>query len=455
MKKITWFIALIVIIMGFGTSAYAYQAMAGPTGVLLYKQGKAYDGYTVFAPIMSQRTFMIDMEGNIVHTWDSQYYPGLYAELLPNGNLLRAGRGLPITYCGIDGIGGYIEEINWDGKVVWSFKDMFTKNEVQHHCFDRMPNGNTMILGWERVKNEEMIAKGRDPKTIPTKSVKNKGVYHRDFWLDFIWEVNPAGKIVWEWHIKDHLGKGPDQFDPNYILPMATGEIYATYDWSHLNTLVYVPETDQVLTNSRNLSEVYLIDHKTGKLQYRWGNPCAYGAGKCPSYFDVGDQKIFGSHDARWLGNGRFSVFDNGSENPEGTRSRIFVVNTKTNEIEWKYEPWDQSSFFTHRQGAAQPLPNGNWFVTSSNVGHFFEITKKGEVVWDFVNPLYHWENYTKCTIRDDDKDFQLGAPDNLANITHRAYRYGKDYPGLKGKDLTPKGKMAKDCPEMWKILKY
>ncbi len=55
-----------------------------------------------------------------------------------------------------------------------------------------------------------------------------------------------------------------------------------TYDWSHLNTLVYVAETDQVLTNSRNLTEFYLIDHKTGKLQYRWGNPCAYGAGKCP-----------------------------------------------------------------------------------------------------------------------------------------------------------------------------
>jgi hypothetical protein len=318
-----------------------------------------------------------------------------------------------------------------------------------------MPNGNTMILGWERIKNEDMIAKGRDPKTIPTKSVKNKTVYHRDFWLDFVWEVDPSGKKVWEWHVFDHIGKGPDKFDPNYILPMPVGEIYATYDWSHFNTLQYVPETDQVLMNSRNLAEFYLVDHKTGKIQYRWGNPCAYGAGKCPSYFDMGDQKMFGSHDARWLGKGLVSVFDNGSENPEGTRSKVFIVNTKTNEIEWKYEAWDQSSFFTHRQGAAQPLPNGNWFITSSNVGHFFEVTKKGEVVWDFVNPLYHWENYTKCVIRDDDKDFQLGEHENLANITHRAYRYGPDYPGLKGKDLSPKGKMAKGCPELWKILKY
>ena len=37
MKRITWFIALLAIVVGFGTSAYAYQALVGPTGVLLYK----------------------------------------------------------------------------------------------------------------------------------------------------------------------------------------------------------------------------------------------------------------------------------------------------------------------------------------------------------------------------------------------------------------------------------
>jgi hypothetical protein len=56
MKKITWFIAFLVILAGFGTSVYAYQALVGPTGVLIYKKGKAYDGYTVFAPLISKRT---------------------------------------------------------------------------------------------------------------------------------------------------------------------------------------------------------------------------------------------------------------------------------------------------------------------------------------------------------------------------------------------------------------
>jgi hypothetical protein len=42
-----------------------------------------------------------------------------------------------------------------------------------------------------------------------------------------------------------------------------------------------------------------------------------------------------------------------------------------------------------------------------------------------------------------------------LANMIHRAYRYGKDYPGLKGKDLSPKGKLAPGCPEAYKLYKF
>ena len=335
MKKIilTVFAAAAI---GFATFASAYQALVGPSGVLYYDKGKAFDGYTLFAPNTSKKTYLIDMEGNIVHTWESKYNPGLYAVLLPNGNLLRASRP-PYKYCGFDGVAGIVEEIDWDGKVVWS-KEIATKNQVQHHGFSRMPNGNTLILGWERVSNETLITKGRDPKTIPVKSVKGKGIYHRDFWLDFVTEVDPNGKVVWEWHVVDHLGKGPDKLDINYVLPIRVGEIYATYDWSHFNSAQYIPETGQVLMNSRNLSEFYLVNRKTGRIEYRWGNPSTYGAGKAPSFFDAGDQKLFGPHDASWLGDGRVMVFDNGSENPEGTRSRIVIVNTNTNAIEWKYE---------------------------------------------------------------------------------------------------------------------
>jgi hypothetical protein len=84
-----------------------------------------------------------------------------------------------------------------------------------------------------------------------------------------------------------------------------------------------------------------------------------------------------------------------------------------------------------------------------------FEVNKRGEIAWDFVNPICNGSPI--CTMRDDDKEnVQLGDhPDNLANMIHRAYRYDKDYPGLKGKNLTPKGKLAPGCPEPFKLYKF
>jgi hypothetical protein len=447
MKRSIYFIALLVLVVGFTTSAYAYEALVGPTGVLYWDKGKTYNGYTVFAPNSSKKTYMIDMEGNLVHKWNTQSYPGLYAELLPNGNLLRAGQIFPRKVCAISGTGGLVEEYDWEGSKVWSYR-MFTSNEIEHHCFNRMPNGNTMILGWERIDDDIIRAAGRE---IPD-GVRFKNLYHSNFWLDFVREVNRDGNTVWEWHAVDHLGKGPDQIDINYILPKPVGDIYHTFDHTHFNSVDYIPETDQVLMNSRNLSEIYLVNHKTGKIEYRWGNPSAYGKGRAPSFYDDGDQELFGSHDARWLGDGRVSIFDNGSERPEGKRSRVVVVNTKTNEIEWKYESWDNGSFYSERQGAAQPLPNGNWFVTSSNNGHVFEVTKDGKIVWDFVNPIIG--DRPMCTLHDDDKKVQIQHENYYSNMIHRAYRYGPDYPGLKGKDLKTGKKLAPDCPEMFKIFK-
>jgi len=53
-------------------------------------------------------------------------------------------------------------------------------------------------------------------------------------------------------------------------------------DWTHFNTVEYIAETDQIILNSRNFGEFYLINHKTGAIEWRWGNPSAYGKGKGP-----------------------------------------------------------------------------------------------------------------------------------------------------------------------------
>jgi hypothetical protein len=425
--------------------AAAYEAIVGPTGVLLYDKENSYGGYTLFSPmIKSQTVYLIDMEGYIVHKWDTKYTPGSYAMLLENGNLLRGGA-VQVAPAPIGGAGGIVQEIDWDGNVVWEYK-LLSPNEVQHHCFTRMPNGNTLILAWERKSIDEVLAKGRDPKSIPVSITGFDGNFQNSFWIDFVREVDKSGNTVWEWHVWDHIGTGPNQLDINYRLPASIGGNYASFDWTHFNSVDYNQKTDQVLLNSRNFSEFYVIDHKTGAMLYRWGNPSAYGQGRPPSWLDNGDQKVFGPHCATFLDNNRFLVFDNGSERPEGNRSAAVEVDARTDNIVWEYAAPQSNSFYTARQGGAQRLPNGNTFITSANSGHLFEVTKDKKVVWDFVSPI--GPGIETCFLGG------TGSPGGAMNMIHRAYRYGKDYPGLKGKDLSQREPLAKSCPEFYRLYK-
>src|SRR5262249_31322672 len=51
----------------------------------------AFQGYTLLSPMTSARTYLIDMDGKVVRTWESGCYPALSAYLLENGHLLRTG----------------------------------------------------------------------------------------------------------------------------------------------------------------------------------------------------------------------------------------------------------------------------------------------------------------------------------------------------------------------------
>ncbi len=434
---------LFVVFFTWSASGMAYEAMVGPTGVLKYNKAKAYDGYTLFAPVAKCKTiYLIDMEGNMVHKWEIDSPPiTLSAVLLPNGNLLRNGwirKGAATT---IGGTAGMVQEIDWNGKVVWEYK-LSTLTQIQHHSFHRMPNGNTLLLAWEYKSIDDAMAKGRNPGSFPS-SVYDRKKFYQGFWSDFVREVDKKGKTVWEWHAWDHIGTGPNQLDINYKLPDAVGGTYPNFDWSHFNSVSYIPESDQVILNSRNFSEFYLINHKTGAIEWRWGNPSAYGQGKKPSWFDNGDQKVFGPHCVTYLGNDRFLLFDNGSERPEGNRSAVMEVDRKTGKIVWEYAAKDSSSFYSDRSGGVQRLPNGNSLVTSTGGGHLFEVTPSKKIVWDYVSPIH--KGKAKCFLEDGDKHNKLN------NFIFLAYRYGKDYPGLKGKDLSNKVPLT-DCPDFWKL---
>ena len=416
--------------------ARAAETMSTPTGVLAYDKEKAQDGYTLISPMQSTSSYLLDMEGNVVHEWKTDGLPGLYAELLPDGNLLRGIRYEKKVPFG--GVAGGLQELDWDGNVVWEHR-IYDDDRLSHHAFDRMPNGNTLIVAWEHKSCEEAEAKGRLPGTLPRPGEDTGHTPAYDgLWADYIVEVDREGREVWSWYAWDHIGTGRDEFDINYRLPIKNS--YGDSDWMHINSVRYNAATNQVLISSRNFCEVFIVNHDAeGRVVWRFGNPGSHGEGALPSFCDDGSQVLFGNHDATWLGNDRISLFDNGWQRPQANRSRAVVVDIASGITVWEYAANSLNSFYSAYQGSAQHLPNGNVLITSTATGHIFEVTQDRRVVWEYVSPFMSGGRAKAMLTEEDATADPMGVKDiNLAaNVVHRAFRYSPDHPGLAGRDLS------------------
>jgi hypothetical protein len=107
------------------------------------------------------------------------------------------------------GIGGGVQELDWDGKVVWDYT-LATETQHHHHDIRPMPNGHILLIVWEKFTKDEAIARGRDPEQLGDEGM----------WPDAVLEIEPVrpegAKIVWEWRIKDHLVQDRDPKKPAY-----------------------------------------------------------------------------------------------------------------------------------------------------------------------------------------------------------------------------------------------
>ena len=379
------------------------KASPGPT--------KPFPGYTLVAPVLSTRTHLIDMQGQVVHTWESRYTAGQAAYLLEDGHLLRAGQ-LPREERLFGGpqAGGRVQEFTWDGALVWDFK-LHDATRIPHHDLANLPNGNVLLIVWEIKTAQDLLAAGRSRESVDGP------------WLvDSVLEIGPTGpttgEVVWEWHVWDHLiqdqdpsranhgdvaahpelidinfgqtllsevthaRKAPDQEarrkaqlntlkSIGYLgAPAAQGRPAVMADWTHINAVAYDPDLDQILLTVRAFSEIWIIDHSTtsteakghaggrsrmgGDLLYRWGNPQAYRAGAAQ------DQQLFAPHAASWIprgrpGAGHVLVFNNGVGRPGAEYSSVDEI----------VVPVDPGGRYVRKPGSAYGPPRPAWSYTT------------------------------------------------------------------------------------------
>ncbi len=401
---------------------------------------RAFQGYTLLAPMDSSNTYLLDMQGRVVQTWASECYPALCPLLLENGHLLRSGSiGSDSRVFGPGpGVGGRIQEFTWDGKLVWDFR-FYNARQLPHHDMTRLPNGNVLLIVSDRKTAEEAIAAGRRPEM--------QGESHSI--PDSLVEIQPTGpttgKVVWEWHLWDHLVQDFDKTKANYgnvrehpervninygeddLKPAPAAKAgqptpprpaRGNPDWTHFNGVAYNAELDQIVVSVWQFSEFWIIDHSTttaeaashaggrsgkgGDLLYRWGNPRAYRAGT------KADQKLFRQHNAHWIarglpGEGHLLLFNNGNGRPGGNYSSVDELVLPVDEQGryackpgtahgpaqpvWSYSAPKKSDFYSSFISGTQRLANGNTLICSGANGTIFEVTPSKEIVWKYINP--------------------------------------------------------------------
>ena len=94
------------------------------------------DGRILFAPMFGTTTYLIDNNGNVNHTWPSNYIPGTSVLWIGDGSILRTIR----VDAGPGGTGGGIQKSEWDGSISWDFR-YNTNGVLTHHDIKTLPNG--------------------------------------------------------------------------------------------------------------------------------------------------------------------------------------------------------------------------------------------------------------------------------------------------------------------------
>ena len=375
---------------------------------------RAFPGYTLIGPTSVREKIIINNEKEIVGRFEDRYFSG-HAEILPNGDRILGSAAFHDGFRS-GGRNGCVERYSAAGELIWRVL-ISDENYLSHHDIRLLESGNFLAIVWERVSTNEAIEQGRDPDLVAENG---------EFWYDGIIEVNPYTlEIVWEWSARHHLvqdfhpgkrnfgvvAEHPELIDINALRRDPDG---TSPDWTHMNSIDYNAELDQIVVSSQTLSEIWIIDHSTtpwesmghtggrygrgGDLLYRWGNPSNYDRG------DDSDQALFGQHDAHWIapglpGAGNILIFNNGRSDK---RSYTTVTEIETplaadgsyilsdgdkygpTAPAWEYNPDPPERFFAWFISGAQRLPNGNTLVNQGPAGRLREVTVDGDIVWEY-----------------------------------------------------------------------
>ena len=394
-----------------------------PTGVTIYNPEKCFNGYTLFnAPEVG--TVLIDMNGGEVKIWDKlRGFPNK----LMNGGYVFGHSGERDEKFGYQDDLDLIQ-VDWDGNIIWKFdKHELVQDDPehpqwmarQHHDFQR--EGNP--VGYY-VPDMECKTDCGNTLLLCHRTISNPKISSYNLCDDVFIEVDWEGNIIWEWQASDHFDEiGFSEAQKNTIFrnPNMHKAGGGMGDWLHINCMSELGpnkwyekgderfKPENIIFDSREANFLAIIEKATGNIVWKIGPDFQYDE-KAKA---IGN--IIGPHMTHMIpqglpGTGNILVFDNGGAGGYGTPdvnskyglktmirdySRVLEINPVTKQIVWQYGPREAGKlpsvnanhFYSPLTSGAQRLPNGNTLITLGMDGRILEVTRSGQIVWEYMSP--------------------------------------------------------------------
>jgi hypothetical protein len=315
-----------------------FDPRQGDSGVITPPPSSAaLNGYNLYNSWQDSTAYLIDMRGNVVHTWsyDFRGENWHHVELLPTGDILVVLRGSGVA------------KLDRDSKLVWYY------TTPAHHDLWVHDTGEIFIISGEIT---------RVPEIHPDLNIFG----------DTIAVLSPDGQLEREFSLLKVLEDSPYRYLlPSFAQDRFPEEVKAL-DILHANHvevfdggkehLWKLYKRGNILVSMKHINSIAILDGETKEILWLWG----------PTNLSL-------QHQPRVLDNGNILLFDNGIQ-----RSRVIEIDPQSGRIVWKYQ---RAGFFSQWGGGVQRLSNGNTLITNTTGGRAFEVTPQGQTVWEFANP--------------------------------------------------------------------
>lgn len=323
------------------------QAATDQIGVVKLDRERVQPGLNLYNSGHGPEAFLIDLQGKTLHRWSypiERIWPeagdGHQAtywrrvQWLPDGGILAIFEGLGLI------------RLDWGSKLQWAYRD------TVHHQAVRATDGTIWVL----TRKRRVVPRiNRDQPVLE----------------DFLVQLSGEGRPLREISLLEAFERS--SFRALLTAMKKEGDIF------HTNSIEFLdgrssrgaswPRAGTVLLSAFFLDTIFVLEPDSEKVVW------AMRGDGTPSFR--------GQHDARMLANGNLLLFDNLGRSGH---SKAIEFDPASRRVLWQY-PEADGQLASPTCGTVQRLDNGNTLITESDKGRALEVTRDGEIVWEFYNP--------------------------------------------------------------------